>query len=181
MSYKIFVINMAGSAERWNLVKFQLDALNLAYERIEGVDAFKMKLKNGGYIARNLSANFRFTNLSRHREVLGGDALSRNTAKTLLDNLIPFGITADTNVHLYYKYKITVKSLFHPVAFHRNKIPTKRKCDEIMHVRNFHLFARQVFQLKSYIGKLRYFLLRDGLASFFASNSKIEVCFPICD
>lgn len=107
--------------------------------------------------------------------------MSRNTAKTLLDNLIPFGITADTNVHLYYKYKITVKSLFSPVAFHRNKIPTKRKCDEIMHVRNFHLFARQVFQLKSYIGKLRYFLLRDGLASFFASNSKIEVCFPICD
>lgn len=39
VSYKIFVINMAGSAERWNLVKFQLDALNLAYERIEGVDA----------------------------------------------------------------------------------------------------------------------------------------------
>lgn len=103
-----------------------------------------------------------------------GYVLSQDAAKLLLDNLIPFGITVDTNVHLYYKYKITVKSLFPPVVFHRNGIPTERKSDKIKHVRNFCLFARQVFQLKSYIGKLRYFLLRDGFAKFLCRIIKLR-------
>lgn len=121
VSYKIFVINMAGSAERWNFVKFQLEALNLAYERIEGVDA------------------------------------------SVLDN---------SEIASYYSRAENRKQ------FYRNEIPTERKCDEIMHVRNFHLFARQVFQLKSYIGKLRYFLLRDGLASFLRRMVKLRCVSP---
>lgn len=239
---------MAGSTERWNFVKSQLDALNLVYERIDGVDAavldnseiakyyscsenrklfcrplgigeigcymahircweqiisqqldFGVILEDDVILSERISDALKILNSNLRQfdfisiqnetkkrwlyssESFGefsfyefvktsggfwGYVLSRNAAKTLLDNLIPFGITADTNVHLYYKYKITVKSLFPPIVFHRNEIPTERKCDKVMHVRNFYLFARQVFQLKSYIGKLRYFLLRDGLIKF---------------
>ena len=256
MSYKFFVINMAGSTERWNLVKSQLDALNLVYERIEGIDAslldnfeiakyysysenrkqFCRPLKIGEigcYMAhikcwkqivsqrldfgviweddvilserisaalKILSSNlgrfdfvsiqnetkkrwlysseffgeFSFYEFVRTSGGFWGYVLSQDAAKLLLDNLIPFGITVDTNVHLYYKYKITVKSLFPPVVFHRNGIPTERKSDKIKHVRNFCLFARQVFQLKSYIGKLRYFLLRDGFAKFLCRIIKLR-------
>ena len=40
--YKIFVINMSESRERWLNISSQLDALNLPYERIEGIDASRL-------------------------------------------------------------------------------------------------------------------------------------------
>ena len=40
--YKIFVINMPGSDERWANISAQLNRLGAPYERVDGVDARKL-------------------------------------------------------------------------------------------------------------------------------------------
>lgn len=89
--------------------------------------------------------------------------LDINTAEKLLKNVLPFACPADSNLHLYYKYGIDILSLIPPVVFEKKY--NDSEIDSIEHrgrVRNFYPFARQVFEVKSYVGKLNELYRRDG-------------------
>ena len=258
-NYKIFVINMPRSKERWEYISAQLDKLDLPYERVDGVDAQMLSAdemskyysfaKNrkifakplgigeiGCYIAhvncwhkvveQNLdfgiileddvsldgnfpdSIKFLSSNFSKWDFVLlhaetkkrllysfeadggfilrefirtsggfMGYAVKRSIAEKLYKEILPFGCTADTNSHLYYQYNVGVKSLFPPVVFHR-AVPSDRITDSHRVVRNFYPFARQVFQLKSYVGKLLYLAKRDGIKLFLKRIINLKSILP---
>ena len=96
-----------------------------------------------------------------------GYALDRKTARTLVDNILPFGITADSNMHVYYKFNVDVKTLIPPSVFARPnndsdiELSGKRKKQK-----NFYPFARQVFSIKAYVGRTKQLIKRDGLMTF---------------
>lgn len=255
--YKIFVINMAKSRKRWLNISSQLDALNLPYERIEGIDASRLPpeelskhysyLKNkklfprpllvgeiGCHIShitcwleivrqnldfgvvleddailsgrfssaikllqehpfewdfirlqpetknRILYSQKKFSEFSFNEYIRtsGGSlayAVNISTAKRLVFELSPFGCTADSNSHLYYKYGINVLTIIPPVVFPWG-IGTDRVSDFKSKVKNFYPFSRQVFQLKSYIGKLLQLLRRDGFKVFSKRLINAKIC-----
>lgn len=108
-----------------------------------------------------------------------GYALNLKTAKILLKNLIPFGMPVDTNTHLYYKLGIDVLTLFPPVVFCRNE--NDSEIDVLknrLKLYNFYPFARQVFQLKSYLGKLNYLRKRDGIHRFLKRMLELKATKP---
>lgn len=255
--YKIFVINMSESRERWLNISSQLDALNLPYERIEGIDASRLSseelskhysyLKNkklfprpllvgeiGCHIShitcwleivrqnldfgvvleddailsgrfssaikllqehpfewdfirlqpetknRILYSQKKFSEFSFNEYIRtsGGSlayAVNISTAKRLVFELSPFGCTADSNSHLYYKYGINVLTIIPPVVFPW-RIGTDRVSDAKSKVKNFYPFSRQIFQLKSYTGKLLQLLRRDGIKTFSRRLINVKIC-----
>ena len=255
--YKIFVINMSGSRERWLNISSQLDALNLQYERIEGIDASRLSseelskhysyLKNkklfprpllvgeiGCHIShitcwleivrqnldfgvvleddailsgrfssaikllqehpfewdfirlqpetknRILYSQKKFSEFSFNEYIRtsGGSlayAVNIRTAKRLVFELSPFGCTADSNSHLYYKYGIDVLTIIPPVVFLWD-IATDRALDAKTKTKNYYPFSRQAFQLKSYTGKLLQLLRRDGLKTFSKRLINVKIC-----
>ena len=98
-----------------------------------------------------------------------------NTARRLAFELLPFGCTADSNSHLYYKYGINVLTIIPPVVFPWG-IGKDRVSDAKLKVKNFYPFSRQVFQLKSYIGKLLQLLRRDSLKTFSKRLITVKIC-----
>ena len=106
---------------------------------------------------------------------LWGYALNKKTAQTLLSNILPFGITADSNMHTYHKFNIDVKTLLPPVVFARRNNDSdielfgKRKKQ-----RNFYPFARQVFSISSYFGRICRLVKRDGIKKFILKITKIR-------
>ena len=255
--YKIFVINMSGSRERWLNISSQLDALNLQYECIEGIDASRLSseelskhysyLKNkklfprpllvgeiGCHIShitcwleivrqnldfgvvleddailsgrfssaikllqehpfewdfirlqpetknRILYSQKKFSEFSFNEYIRtsGGSlayAVNIRTAKRLVFELSPFGCTADSNSHLYYKYGIDVLTIIPPVVFLWD-IATDRALDAKTKTKNYYPFSRQAFQLKSYTGKLLQLLRRDGLKTFSKRLINVKIC-----
>lgn len=102
-----------------------------------------------------------------------GYALNRNTAKILVENILPFGITADSNMHVYYKFNIDVKTLVPPTVFARsNNDSDIEQSGARKRQKNFYPFARQVFSLSAYIGRLCQLIKRDG---FIKSLKKIAM------
>jgi len=248
--YKIFVINMPKSVERWAYVKAQLDSIGIDVERVDGVDVSTLSKENldkyysykknrkeypkplskgeiGCHIShvncweKTIEQNLDFAiileddilitqefskaieflksnfdkwdfvriqveskdrwlwkkedlegfslyEFLRHSGCSWGYVLKREIATRLLNNIIPFGITTDSNMHLYHKYDIEIKSLIPPVIFARpendsdiqNIFPTKN-------IKRFYPFSRQIFSIKVYLGKLFYLLQRDGIKLFF--------------
>jgi Glycosyltransferase involved in LPS biosynthesis len=249
LKYKIFVINMQRSKDRWINICGQLEKFNVPYERIEGVDisqltqseidkyySFKKNRKTypkplsvgeiGCHIShikcweeivkQNLDfgivleddivlddkfadavdfiksnfdkwrflrlqcevkdkklynkedfADFSLYEFIRTSGCTWGYALKSDTATTLVNEIPPFGITADTNMHLYHKFGIDVKTLMPPVVFDR---PVNDSIIEDLRVRkkskNFYPFARQVFSFKAYMSMVRYLMKRDGAKVF---------------
>ena len=104
-------------------------------------------------------------------------AVKRDIAEKLYKKILPFGCTADTNSHLYYQYKVDVKSLFPPVVFHRGVL-SERVLDSRTVAHNFYPFARQVFQIKSYMGKVVYLAKRDGIKVFLKRMINLRQVFP---
>lgn len=100
-----------------------------------------------------------------------GYALNCKTARTLVDNLLPFGITADSNMHVYYKFGVDVKTLIPPSVFARaNNDSDIEQSGMRKKQKNFYPFARQVFSLGAYVGRLNQLIKRDG---FIKSLKKI--------
>jgi glycosyl transferase family 25 len=246
LKYKIFVINMPKSKERWEYINSQIQNFNLSCERIDGVDistlsqaeldryySYKKNRKDypraltkgeiGCYIAhikcweeiikQNLDfgiiledditfddkfpqaiefikkyfdkwdfirlqvetksrllyqkqdfEGFSIYEFIRNSGCMWGYALNKRTAETLIDNLLPFGITADSNMHVYYEFGVDVKTLIPPVIFMRNN--NDSDIDEFgsrKKQRNFYPFARQIFSIKAYCGRMFQLIKRDGL------------------
>lgn len=254
---KMFVINMYASRESWLNISFKLDALNLPYEYIDGIDASRLSsdgvskhysyLKNKKLFSRpllvgeigchishitcwlkivrqNLDSgivleddailsekfssvirflqehsfewNFIRLQLETKNRILYSQkkfleflfneyirifdstlayAVNISMARRLVFELLPFGCTADSNSHLYYKYGINVLTIIPPVVFPWG-IGTDRVSDAKLKVKNFYPFSRQVFQLKSYIGKLLQLLRRDGFIVFSNRLINIKIC-----
>ena len=249
LKYKIFVINMPGSKERWEYVKTQLDGFKADYERVEGIDVSKLSegeldkyysySKNrktypkpltrgeiGCHMAhikcweealrRNLDfavvleddisiddrfpealkfleshpsgwdfirlqaetkprrlyfkedfGSFSIYEYIRHSGCMWGYALNSKAAKTLVESLLPFGMTADSNMHAYYRFGIDVKTLIPPVIFARPNNDSDIECASMRKKqRNFYPFARQVFSLRHYLGRLVQLAKRDGTGVF---------------
>ena len=255
--YKIFVINMSESRKRWTNISSQLDALNLPYERIEGIDASKLPLeelskyysykKNKnlfprplmlgeigchishitcwlGIVRQNLDfgvvleddtilsekflsairflqehsfewdfirlqaetknrilysqkkfSEFAFDEYIRTSGGMYGYAINITTARKLSCELLPFECPADSNSHLYYKYGIDVLTIIPPVVFLWD-IATDRALDAKTKTKNYYLFSRQAFQLKSYTGKLLQLLRRDGLKTLSKRLINVKIC-----
>lgn len=255
--YKIFVINMSGSRERWLNISSQLDALNLQYERIEGIDASKLSpeelskyysykenknlfprplmvgeigchishikcwleivrqdldfgvvLEDDAILSGRFSSaikllqehpfewdfirlqpetknrilyfqkkfsEFAFDEYIRTSGAAYGYAINISTARKLSCELLPFGCTADSNSHLYYKYGIDVLTIIPPVVFLWD-IDTDRALDAKTKTKNYYPFSRQAFQLKSYIGKLFYLIKRDGFNNFLKRLINVKIC-----
>ena len=257
LKYKIFVINMRRSKERWINISEQLENFKVPYERIEGVDisslpqseidkyySFEKNKKtypkplSKGEIGCHIShikcweetlkqhldfaivleddivlddkfadaidfikSNFdkwRFLRIQcevkdrklYHKEDFAdfslyefirtsgctwGYALTSGTAAKLAGEIPPFGITADTNMHLYHKFGIDIKTLMPPVVFDR---PANDSIIEQLGVRkksqNFYPFARQIFSLKAYLSMARYLLKRDGAKVFFSRMKNLK-------
>ena len=258
--YKIFVINMPGSDERWANISAQLNRLGAPYERVDGVDArklganeiskyysfeknrkifpkplrigeigcyiahvncwkkivnqnidFGMVLEDDVFLSGNFPDSIKFLysyfnkwnfvllhpetkkrllytsetygvgySLREYIRTSGGFmayAVKRDIAEKLYKKILPFGCTADTNSHLYYQYKVDVKSLFPPVVFHRGVL-SERVLDSRTVAHNFYPFARQVFQIKSYMGKVVYLAKRDGIKVFLKRMINLRQFFP---
>lgn len=255
--YKIFVINMAESRKRWLNISSQLDALNVSYERIDGVDASKLspeelskyysykenknlfprplmvgeigchishikcwleivrqdldfgvvleddailsekflsairflqehpfewdfirlqpETKNRILYFQKKFSEFAFDEYIRTSGGAYGYAINISTARKLSCELLPFGCTADSNSHLYYKYGINVLTIIPPVVFPWG-IGTDRVSDAKSKVKNFYPFSRQIFQLKSYTGKLLQLLRRDGIKTFSRRLINVKIC-----
>ena len=213
--YKIFVINMAESRKRWLNISSQLDALNVSYERIDGVDASKLspeelskyysddailsekflsairflqehpfewdfirlqpETKNRILYFQKKFSEFAFDEYIRTSGGAYGYAINISTARKLSCELLPFGCTADSNSHLYYKYGIDVLTIIPPVVF-LWEIDTDRALDAKTKTKNYYPFSRQAFQLKSYIGKLFYLIKRDGFNNFLKRLINVKIC-----
>lgn len=261
LNYKIFVINMARSVERWNQISAQLDKFGLQYEWVGGVDAsglpketvnfyfseeknrrdfprplslgeigchishikcwqkiteygldfavileddvvlsdkfpaalqflqdkyfkwnfirLQIEEKNRILYKERIYSDFSLREYIRTSGCAWGYALNFKTAKKLLKNIIPFGCPADSNTHLYYKYGIDILTLFPPVVFCKNENGSEiDSYKNRLKIRNFHPFARQVFQFKSYAGKLNYLRKRDGLHRFLKRMAKLRTIKP---
>lgn len=256
LNFKIFVINMPKSKERWEYVKSQIERLGFACARSDGIDVSALgkneldkyysygknrktyprpltKGEIGCHIAhikcwekivsedldfavileddifidgkfpqaidfikkhfnkwdfirlqvetkKRLLYNkedfgdFSICEFIRNSGCFWGYALNKKTAQTLLSNILPFGITADSNMHIYHKFNIDVKTLLPPVVFARSNNDSdielfgKRKKQ-----RNFYPFARQVFSISAYFGRIFQLIKRDGVA-FFVRLIKIK-------
>lgn len=254
---KIFVINMYASRESWLNISFKLDALNLPYEYIDGIDASRLSsdgiskhysyLKNKKLFSRPLLVgeigchishincwleivrqNLDFGIVLEDDAILSGKfpsairflqehpfewdfirlqpetknrilysqkkflefsfneyvrtsgaslayAVNINTARKLSCELLPFGCTADSNSHLYYKYGINILTIIPPVVFPWNTA-TERALDSKTKIKNHYPFSRQIFQLKSYTGKLLQLLRRDGIKTFSRRLINVKIC-----
>ena len=98
-----------------------------------------------------------------------------NTARRLAFELLPFGCTADSNSHLYYKYGINVLTIIPSVVFPWG-IGKARVSDAKSKVKNFYPFSRQIFQLKSYTGNLLQLLRCDGIKTFSRRLINVKIC-----
>ncbi len=95
-----------------------------------------------------------------------GYAVNADTAKKLCRDCLPFGITVDSNMHFYGAHGIDVLALFPPVVFGAQFESEINRSQSRQSVRKFYPFARQVFQVKSYLGELCHLCKRDGLKRF---------------
>ena len=94
-----------------------------------------------------------------------GYAVNLYTAMFLRLKCVPFGITVDSNMHFYHKLNIKTLCLFPPVVFAgKNSESCINTGSE--KPKNFHTLARPAFSFRCYLGKILYFLKRDGLPTF---------------
>lgn len=257
LNFKIFVINMPNSKERWEYVKTKIEKFGFLCERSDGVDASVLTKNELGkyysyeknrkiypkpltigeigchiahikcwekiisegldfavvleddvflddkfpkaidFIKRRFGkwnfirlqvetkprllygkedfGEFSIYEFIRNSGGFWGYALKRETAQTLVNNILPFGITADSNMHVYHKFNLDVKTLFPPAVFARDNNDSdielwgKRKKQ-----RNFYPFARQVFSISAYFGRICRLIKRDGIITFFINLMKIK-------
>ena len=124
--------------------------------------------------------DFSFYEFIRTSGCLWGYALKNKTAQTLLKNILPFGMPADSNMHIYYKFNIDVKTLVPPVIFagEGNFGSNIESFGKRSKLQNFYPFARQVFSLKAYLGRCFQLTKRDGifnaLLSIFKSKKNLK-------
>ncbi len=248
-NYKIYLINMDRSTERLKRVKGRFKELDLDFERIIGVNASEMQVKDlyarysvnksitdfyralhlgeiGCYISHQnawkkiveddvdfgvvleddikIEDNFeeaidfldthrelwqfaRIQNEVKHKKIYNVDyedkdfkmvefvrnsgcffayAMTKECAKILLENLVPFGAPADTNMHIYDKYGVELKALkpyviSDPIDNDSENVTFKPKKEP-----RFSAYARVKFNIGAYLIRLSYLLKRDGFFKF---------------
>lgn len=149
-----FLLN---NLDKWNFIRLQ----------VEHKSRFLYQQENFG--------DFSILELIRTSGSTWGYALNGQTAQKLISKILPFGITADTNMHIYHKYGITVKTLVPPIVFIRaNNDSEIFKLRGNKKQRNFYPFARQVFSFKAYIGRFKELIKRDGLLKFLSKIIRIK-------
>lgn len=108
-----------------------------------------------------------------------GYALNHHTTKKLLDNILPFGMTVDSNMHVYFQFDINVKTLIPPIVFARpNENSDIAISGERKKIKNLYPFARQIFSIKAYIGRYLQLIKRDKIKLFLQRIIKSEIIHP---
>ena len=91
-----------------------------------------------------------------------GYAISKASAKKLLDNLIPFGMPVDVNIQYYYKYGVRVDSLRPPIIsnceFGENSVLRLFDSGEKENAP----FIRQRLSIKFYFGRMKRLIKEYG-------------------
>ncbi len=115
-SYKVFVINLDRSADRWENMHTQLDKLGLPYERFAAIDGKKCSdAFLGGYYSAFLNKKRYFADLSRGEIACYISHLK--VCQKIVDLNLDYGIVLEDDIEL--------SPLFYAVPFALNAIERK--------------------------------------------------------
>ena len=115
-SYKVFVINLDRSADRWENMHTQLDKLGLPYERFAAIDGKKCSdAFLGGYYSAFLNKKRYFADLSRGEIACYISHLK--VCQKIVDLKLDYGIVLEDDIEL--------SPLFYAVPFALNAIKRK--------------------------------------------------------